>query len=57
MEPLLLELLAPPATKNYVQALALETLLRDQSASGLRGAIGFLQARRWDETEILASHG
>ena len=57
MEQLLLEILALPATKNYVQALALETLLRHQSTEGLRGALGFLKTRRWDETEIMVSHG
>ena len=54
MEGLLLELLAPPAKRNFVQAIALEILLRHDSVAGLRGALGYLQAHCWDDTEMSA---
>jgi HEAT repeat protein len=50
MEALLVELLDRPAPNVCVPATALEILLRRGSPEGVRRAIAYLKAHRWDDT-------
>ena len=50
VEPLLIDLLKAPTTSGRVCALSLEILVRKGSEVGLRHAVMYLQAHRWDAT-------
>ena len=52
MEDFLLELLERPADRNFVQAIALEVLLRNPSESSLPKVLKYLQVHCWDDTEM-----
>ena len=52
MEDFLLELLARPTARNFVQAIVLEILLRNPSESSLPKVLKYLQAHCWDDTEM-----
>jgi HEAT repeat protein len=52
MEDFLLELLERPADRNFVQAIALEVLLRNPSESSLPQVLKYLQVHCWDDTEM-----
>lgn len=51
IEGLLIELLHAPAPNICVPATALEILLRHGSAEGMRQAVSYLQAHRWDDCD------
>ena len=49
VEPLLIDLLKAPTISGRVCALSLEILVRKGSEVGLRQAVRYLQAHRWDD--------
>ena len=50
IEPLLIDLLKAPTASGRVCALSLEILARKGSEVGLRHAVKYLQAHRWDDS-------